>query len=320
MNYTKILIAFLIVLGANQIIFGQTNQRNVPEASRRLTLDQIKDRDFERRRANMNILSGRARSGHERSIIRKKPLTKEEKEKIKKITSPSEEDLAKYKNFLKQPETGIFRLLPDYDCESKHLVRLDGNCANFVSNAWAYSFRWKYYSDITWHDLSFKNNALVSDGFFSQGLMVSLGDVPIENLSPTGGGVKYLFDFKPETEFAAVRKQHEQIKKGFDDGDYFYSNKLEVTENTTYAVRVIAYKYKDKAQRGFLRRGEKSFTYLEFDKRKDMIVAFRIIRKNDDKSDDGGLTIVWKELQEIKPPTIVFQKDEQPINFKTVGK
>ena len=214
MNYTKILIAFLIVLGAIQILFGQSNRRNVPEAGRRLTLDQIKDRDFERRRANMNILTGRARSGHERSIKRTKPLTKEEKEKIKKIISPNEEDLAKYKNFLKQPDTGMFRLLPDHDCESKNLVRVDGNCANFVSNAWSYSFRWKLYTDETWHDISFKNNALVSDSFFAQGLIVSLGDVPIENLSPTTGGVKYLFDFKPETEFAAVRKQHEQIKKG----------------------------------------------------------------------------------------------------------
>ena len=318
MNYTKILTVCLIILGAIQVFFGQSkgSQRNVPEASRRLTIEQIREIEFERRRTNMNILSGRARSGHMRRNERTKPLTKEEKEKIKKIISPSEEDLAKYKDFLKQPDTGIFRLLPDYDCESKNLVRVDGDCANFVSNAWAYSFRWKYYSDENLHDISFKNDTLVSDSFFSQGIMVSLGDLPIENISPTGGGVKYLFDFKPETEFAAVRKQYEQIKKGFENGDYVYSNKLKIKENTTYAIRVIAYKYKDKAKRRFTRNGEKPLWYLDFDKRKDVIAAFRIVRK----SDDGGLTIVWKELQEIKSPTIVFQKDEQATDFKTVGK
>ena len=54
------------------------------------------------------------------------------------------------------------------------------------------------------------------------------------------------------------------------------------------------------------------FLMLEGDKRKDLILAFRVIRK----TPNGSVTILWKELQQNKAPEIVFQKEEKLMDIK----
>lgn len=256
-------------------------------------------------------------NGRLRVIIRvNKTLTKEEKKRREKILAPRAEDLLKYKNFLQQPKTGIFRLLPDFDCETKYLVRTDGQCANFVIFGSAYSFRDKGYSDADFHDISFKREFLVSDSLMTQGIFVSLGDASLDNLSLTSNGLKYLTEFKPETDRQLVEKQFTTIRNGMQNNGYSYSDKIKPEENVTYALRVVAYKYKDKD--GFRFRKETmsaeevKFLSLKYDERKDVLLVFRIIEKNS----DGGLTIIWKELQREDSPTITFQKNEKLRDIK----
>lgn len=152
----KIAGFFLLFLLSAQIVFSQPPGRPEgapPGISQPRTSRDINEQDYALRRESLERLKAMKR---EMPVERIKGLTKEEKKKFATVTHPAEEDLAKYKDFLKQSDTGIFRLLPDYDCESENLVRLDGNCANFVSNAWAYSFRSEHYSGRNLHDISFK--------------------------------------------------------------------------------------------------------------------------------------------------------------------
>src|SRR5687767_10957223 len=71
--------------------------------------------------------------------IRKKP-TREQKKQL----SPGYEDLIKYARFLQQPNTGIFRLLPDLNCDENPLViKVDEKCLSAIPESSFYSFREK---------------------------------------------------------------------------------------------------------------------------------------------------------------------------------
>ncbi len=58
--------------------------------------------------------------------------------------------------------------------------------------------------------------------------------------------------------------------------------------------------------------GELRFHTLSLDKRADVIIVFRIVRK----AEDGTLTIVWKELDRKEAPKIKFPKGEKFADFK----
>jgi hypothetical protein len=86
----------------------------------------------------------------------------------------------------------------------------------------------------------------------------------------------------------------------------------------TYALRVVAYQTKDKYISRFSKKNKEftavddKFFALKYDKRNDYIFAFRVIRIRE----DGGITILWKELSKQKSPKIVFEKEEKLADFK----
>ena len=133
--------------------------------------------------------------------------------------------------------------------------------------------------------------------------------------------MKYLVDFKPETKLEKIGNQYKELSKGVEFGGFKYLNKIKVEENKTYALRVIAYKYESKKGDTLLLSDYPAESMAEFAtinaryKRKDLIVAFQVVRK----TADGGITIIWKKLQESKSPTIIFQKKEKLTDFKTLN-
>ncbi|MEO6588607.1 MAG: hypothetical protein ABIP06_04705 [Pyrinomonadaceae bacterium] len=320
----KSLIICFLFFGTFQFTYGQPGAP--PTNTTRPTGRDINERDFEDRRRALQQLNNGSLNGSLNGRINvtirvKKTLTKEERQRREKILAPRADDLLKYKNFLQQPKTGIFRLLPDFDCETKYLVRADSECANFVifGSAYsfsAYSFRDKGYSDADFHDISFKREFLVSDSLLMLGIFVSLGDASLDNLSLTSDGLKFLTEFKPENDRQLVEKQLITIRNGIQNNGYLYSDKIKPEENVTYALRVVAYKYKDKDgfrfRKGITSADESKFLSLKYDERKDVLLVFRIIEKNS----DGGITIIWKELQREDSPTITFQKNEKLRDIK----
>jgi hypothetical protein len=227
--------------------------------------------------------------------FRKKP-TKEQKKQL----LPREEDFMRYAQLLAQPNTGIFRLLPDVGCEANSLiVRADEACLNAIPESSFYSFREEEHSQEILADIRLKNGYLVSDGVLSQGILVSLGDVPLETVNLTSEGIDFLTDYAPHVSYKEMQKQFVQVMQGVQSGNFLYRKIHPAIENTTYALRVVAYK-------GNMIRSYRGFRYdvLQGDKRIDLTLAFRVIRKEP----DGAVTLVWKELERRESPRIKFTK------------
>lgn len=249
---------------------------------------------------------------------RREEIRKEELERIKVLLAPDPADVARYREFLKQPDTGLFRLLPDFGCVATLLVEAGGDCASFVPDSWVYSFRQRdYAAPAFFSDIRLSGENLISGGFLAQGIFVPLGDVSLEKLSAENAGIKYLAGFKPADNLPGARRQFTQISDGFDSGGYRYSNIVRYEENTTYALRVAAYKSnrKPKIERrdgAVFSRDDARYSILNNDRRIDLIIAFRIIRKEE----NGGITVLWKEISRRAAPKLIISKNENLTDLK----
>ncbi len=87
--------------------------------------------------------------------------------------------------------------------------------------------------------------------------------------------------------------------KGYEKDKFTYASILDVTPDTTYVMRSIAY-------RGVSARNVNGivFNELDFDKRKDVVIAFRVVQVNEGKD----VTIIWKELDDNKAPKLEAPK------------
>jgi hypothetical protein len=321
------ILAFLLFVGC---ISGQSQQDVLNPPSP----DEL-SRAAEQRRQEITRINNKLGDKADNGMIRKhpvkyelprtkpdgKPYTKEELEKIRALLDPHPGDLAKYKDFLQQPDTGMFRLFPYFDCISKNLISVNGDCENFIQGTWSYSFRRKDYSDENLYDIRLKDGNLIADGFLSQEILVGLGDVPLENISLTSEGMKTLVDFNPKIQSQEAKKQFREITKGINSDGYKYTNSIKAAENTTYAMRIIAYRTKNRLKTEVSRQvksinisqnRDPRISSLNNDKRIDLILAFRIIRKDD----DGNITILWKELNRQNSPKLIFEKNERLSDIK----
>lgn len=233
--------------------------------------------------------------------FRKKP-TKEQK----KLLVPKTEDLSKYGNFLAHPKTGIVKLLPDAGCEENTMVvSAAETCLNAVPNASLYSFREEEHTEPPLADIRMKNGFFISDGILSQGILTNLGDVTLEQISLASDGFEFLRKYEPHIFKKEAQKQHLEMVSGVTAGKYEYRKIHSIVENSTYAMRVIAY-------RGILMRSFRGFHYdlLGGDDRMDLTLAFRVVRKED----DGSVTLVWKELERRESPKLKVEKKKAKTN------
>lgn len=226
----------------------------------------------------------------------KKHVTREQK----KLLAPDISDLQRYAVFLSQPNTGLIKLFPDLDCEENAvIVHADETCLKAIPMSGFYSFREKEYTNSHLSDIRLKNDILITDGLLTQGILVALGDVPLETVSLSSRGMKFLTEFVPETNGGEAIKQTREIIKGINSDEYYYRKALFARENTTYALRLIAY-------RGNIVQMFRGLPYdlLAGDERDDLTVTFRVVRKDG----AGNLTILWKELARKDAPKIKFPK------------
>ena len=241
-------------------------------------------------------------------------IDKETGERIRLARRVDAADYSRYGEFLKADKTGMFKLFPDHDCVDKNVVRIDGDCKNFVLASSSFSFRTGGYIHPFYHDLGFNHDEIVSNAFFSQGILVSLGDVPIEEVTPSRDGMKFIFDLPLASDPGEARKMSARVKAGIQDGGFTYSSAITPAENTTYVLRSIAYNVANSlpAVTETTSMNELRFHTLSLDKRADVIIVFRIVRKGA----DGSLTIVWKELDRKEAPKIKFAKGDKFVDFK----
>jgi len=119
--------------------------------------------------------------------------------------------------------------------------------------------------------------------------------VPLNEVSLQTAGLKYMIDLKPSPGFKEANTVNESLIKGIKQNGFLYTRSLPVIENNTYALRSIAY-------RGRVMTSIKGVPYneLDFDRRRDIVVVFRIVQKDA----DGSISILWNQLSDKEAPKI----------------
>ncbi len=226
------------------------------------------------------------------------PLYRRPGKKELRVVQPDQQDLRNHSAFLNQRDTGIFKLVPDQGCaDNTNVVIASAECLKyeFPGSGSSYSIRIENYRIPRLADITFDGENLVAKGVLLVAMFVEIGDVPVESVDLTSKGLGYLKEFNPpedaETAFAVGR----MFIAGIEHGGYVYGRLIKAKKNSTFALRSIAY-------RGKQLRAVAGVTYdeMHFDNRRDIIIAFRIVRQEPDKS----ITVVWKKLQDKKSPNL----------------
>ncbi len=226
---------------------------------------------------------------------------KPKKEEIK-LMSPSPAVLEKYDEFLKDSNTGIFKLNGDSQCfGGPGVIVAAANCSlyQFPGAGTAYSFRVKSYRLHHLADLILDKDVIKTDGILQQGIMVNLGNVELNQITNETAGLKFLFDFKPAANRESYDKTNLLMIEGIKKDNFMYRFGFFATNETTFGLRSIAY-------RGKMKRSIDGVNYdeFDFDKRKDIVIVFRIV----EKSENGDITILWKEISQKDSPVLNFEK------------
>ena len=315
MKGNHLAVFFIMFAGIPWVIAAQTSNPSAQDRSQ----NARNERDLERRMQDMRALDSYSRRQSDKDrrdleAFNPPELDKKTKERIRQMRMFETRDIERYRAFLAGEKTGIFKLFPAYNCVSANVIKIDGDCANFVPETSDFSFRAVSYTNSLYHDIGFETSGLLTDAFFSQGILTALGDVPIENVDRNTAGLKFLFDVTPESNMTGAKRSRKLFEKGINDGGFRYSTNVEPVENMTFALRMIAYRVANSlpAISGHSTMNELKFKSLDMDKRDDIIIAFRLVRKDQ----NGGLTIVWKELDRKEAPKIKFDKNEVPYDFK----
>ena len=277
------------------------------EARRRIQENEVESQRFETLRGAGNAVSKeRARSITRNEAAR---LYRDATRKELKELSPNASDLRAYREFLSMPKTGLIRLTNDPGCDGgTNVVVATDECLRYSmpGGGSSYSFRTDGYRIRRLADLTFSAGLLEGRGVLSHSIMVALGNVDLEKVTLKTPGMGYLVTFAPEVEFEKARQIDLDLMSGVSFDGFVYRRSVPAIEGVTYALRSIAYKGKYyRAVEGF------AYNELDFDKRRDITVAFRIVRRDD----DGSVTILWKRLDSRDAPTVQqAKKDSEQIN------
>jgi hypothetical protein len=204
---------------------------------------------------------------------------------------PPKETVEKYSEFLKKPRTGIVTLNADERCGTDgDVVSAEESCLRFQfpGGGVAYSFRVGSYRIPRLADLKLAKDILITDSVGQQGILVDLGERPIEELGLKSAGLHFLAAFKPAGSMEELRQSSHEFEVGVSKDGYLYRLALFAKANHTFGLRSIAYD-------GRLPRSINGVVYDEFtfDKRQDVTIVFTIA----DIAQNGNVTIVWRELR-----------------------
>lgn len=238
------------------------------------------------------------------SKIYRKPTAKEVK-----LLSVEKEDQKKFASFLQQTDTGLTKLIIDRGCaESPNVYNISEDCLKYSmpGAGSSFSFREKNYRLHRLSDLTYDGEDFHSSGILSHAIMTDAGDVALEDISDQKKPLKFLTDFKIADDFEQARQIDQTLSDGIENESLFYSRNIKAKENSTYILRVIAY-------RGSIYRALDGLVYdeLDFDDRRDVTVAFRVVRRNAE-----SVTILWKIISNQKAPALKKPTLEQLKNVE----
>ena len=197
----------------------------------------------------------------------------------KNLLAPSEEDRAAYADFLRQPNTGLIRLLPreTYD---RNALNDNSKGLTVTGGGAYYSFghlthEYGYGSDI---ELSSDYLSVGGFGGASYGMLKNLGDLTLEQITLEHPSVRLMAAYNPAGELSKARVEQRRLRdREFSIDNERYQRRTPVEVNKTYLIRSINYDFTD------------------------VLVAFRVVRKDT----DGSLIIAWKLLKNYPKPELI---------------
>jgi len=226
------------------------------------------------------------------------PLYRKPTESELESVAPDPNIRGKFKAFLQRKNTGIFRLVRDAGCgENDRVIVATEECLKYTmpGGGNSFSFRTASYRIRHLADVMLAGENFYIPGIMMHGLMTNLGDLAIDKVSLQTPGVGFLTEFKPAVEFERAKAIEDVVSLGLERDGFIYARVNTVQVNSTYAMRVVAYD-------GTVNRAVPGAQYneMDFDRRRDMIVAFRVVAKDA----DGSVTVVWIELSDVDSPKL----------------
>lgn len=188
----------------------------------------------------------------------------------KQVLAVSETDRQGFATFLTQPQTGMIRLLPreTYDGTAKRALAIRGGGA-------FYSFAHSTHEYGRGSDIALEQGEL-SVGFAGAdyGLLLNLGDVPLDQVAGDHVATRALLDYTPPIKEADVRAEHRKLWQGIELSGFNFKSRLPAKVSNTYLLRSISIDTSD------------------------TLIAFRVVRKDT----DGSLILLFKVLKKFPIP------------------
>jgi len=108
----------------------------------------------------------------------------------------------------------------------------------------------------------------------SLGVLVALGEVSIETVTPQTDGVTGLTNIIPPADYLEATALSKRNRAGFQMDRFNYGSSMPVIANTTYVLRSTS------------------------NRRADVLIGFRVLRL----ASDGSVTIIWRKLKSYPKP------------------
>jgi hypothetical protein len=203
-----------------------------------------------------------------------------------KLLEASAADELKFAEFLRLPDTGLMRMFPPVRRRVVSVTDLeDGFRPGFSAHASLYSFSKAKHGNclqgyvdprLGWAELRLLSGRFIA-GFTGEslGVLVALGDVPLETITADTFGVTGLTNIIPPADYLEATSLSRRNRAGFEMERFRYGSSLPVVPDTTYVLRSTS------------------------NKRADLLVAFRVVRL-----DEGdGVTLLWRKLKSYPKPS-----------------
>lgn len=293
----KILLAvFLSVCCGNSLdSFGQSSLNDL-EAKERINA-KLREEDAQRKKAAEMSLqrSDEKRSARDANATALYFNSEQELPAAeKKVLTAEAAELQKYEEFLRQPNTGLFKLL-NYQEAKAGLADAKSKFAypHLRGGGAFYSFAKRNHNADEWAQLRLLNGILqgaytemkrttvVNSGGapqsfvyasgYSLSVLAAIGDVALEEVSLQTPVLQMLAQLQPPIQYQDFVQQVKLYEAGISSGQQRVQSLLPAQVNTTYVMRTLNFK------------------------RADMMVAFRIVHQDN----NGNLHILWKQIQSL---------------------
>jgi hypothetical protein len=198
---------------------------------------------------------------------------------------PSPELQQQFAAFLELPDTGLIRMYPPLRRRVISVTDLaTGRRPGFGMYASLYSFSKEKHGNglngyvdprLGWAEIKLINGRFIT-GFTGDalGVLVALGDVPLETVTPETDGVTGLANIMPPADYFEAVSLSRRNRSGFALDRFRYGSSLPVSEKMTYVLRSTS------------------------NKRADILVGFRVVRVEE----NGSLTLIWRKLKVYPKP------------------